>query len=141
MRDLLSMLHEHDLPPRWDGRAVAWQGWEYAPSGVFICPTPKGDVCERCGMPTLERGFPCWSTNRGLRADSVRLTIDDFRNEEDVRGRLPKKIRHKAPRHWWVELTAFRCHHCSLDTVWDMTTGEMWTLDHTDYGSDGSVAP
>ena len=31
MSDLLTMLREHDLPPRWDGLAVVWEGWQYAP--------------------------------------------------------------------------------------------------------------
>jgi hypothetical protein len=141
MSDLLSMLRDNDLPPKWDGRVIVWQGWQYAPSGVHVCPTPQREVCEGCGMPTLERGFPCWSTNRGLRADSTVLTLDDYREEEAARADLPRKVQHKLRCHWWIELTAFRCHHCSLDTVWDMTTGDMWRLDHMDYGDEGSVAP
>lgn len=141
MSDLLTMLRKHDLPPRWDGRAVVWQGWEYAPSGVFICPPPTRDVCEGCGMPRTERGFPCWSTNRGMRADSARLTPDDYATEEAARARLPFRVKGKMPRHWWLELTAFRCHHCQLDTVWQYEGDEWWTLDHTDYGDEGSVAP
>ena len=141
MSDLLTELRDHDLPPKWDGRSVAWQGWEYATSGLFICPRPQREVCEGCGMPTEERGFPCWSTNGGLRADSTRLTLDDFRVEESARERLPVKVKGKLARHWWIELIAHRCHHCELDTVWDTSSDEWWTLDHTDYGHDGSGTP
>ena len=141
MSDLLTELRQHDLPPKWDGRVVAWQGWEYAPSGVFICPPPKADVCEGCRKPTTEKGFPCWSTNRGFVADSFRLTLDDFAAENEKRDRLPFLAKGKLARHWWIELTAFRCHHCNLDSVWDWTTNEWWLLDHTDYGDDGSSPP
>lgn len=138
MSDLLTLAREHDLPPKWDGHVVAWEGWEYAPSGVFICPRPRLDVCHGCGRPTMERGFPCWSTNKGLRADSTRLTLDDFHAEEAARARLPFRAKGKLPRHWWIELVAHRCHDCSLDSVWDTTSGEWWDLDHTDYGPEGS---
>ena len=139
MTDLLTLARENDLPPKWDGRAVIWQGWEYVGGGTFICP-PRKEVCEGCGLPTTERGFPCWSTNKGVVADSTRLTAEDYEAEQAARARLPESLRHKFARHWWIEMTAFRCHHCQLDTVWLHSTNEMWTLDHTDYGSEGSVA-
>lgn len=136
--DLLTELRENDLPPFWDGHAVVWEGWEYAQSGVFICPTPKREVCEGCGKPTMERGFPCWSVNKGMVADSPSLPHDDFHRENAARDRLPVRVKGKMPRRWWLNLYAWRCHHCQLDTVWDVNTGEMWTLDHTDYGPEGS---
>lgn len=140
MSDILTLARENDLPPRWDGRAVVWLGWEYV-SPMFVCPPPRRDVCEGCGMPTTERGFPCWSANKGIVADSTRLTHEDYAREEAARDRLPEWAKGKMPRHWWLTLYAFRCHHCQLDTVWDTTANEMWTLDYTDYGSEGSVAP
>lgn len=138
--DMLLALREHDLPPRWDGRAVVWLGWEYA-RPIFICPPPKPDVCEGCGMPTTERGFPAWSTNYGMVADSPRLTHADYEAEEAARARLPERIQHKLERHWWKSLIAYRCHSCSLDHLEDLDTREFWRLDHTDYGPEGSVAP
>ena len=142
MNDLLTMLREHDLPPKWDGRCVVWLGWEYGtPTSLTRFHSTARDVCEGCGMPTTERGFPCWSTNWGLLANSSVLTLDDYAAEEAKRARLPERLRHKVTRHWWRSLCAFRCHHCQLDTVWDTTADELWTLDHTDYGNDGSVAP
>ena len=39
----------HDLPPKWDGRTVTWQGWQSEPT--FICPPPKPTPCRSCGSP------------------------------------------------------------------------------------------
>lgn len=140
MSDLLTVAREHDLPPKWDGRCVVWLGWEYAPVTTAYLHQRGRDVCPSCGMPTYERGFPCWSTNWGMLADSPRLTPDDYANEEAARDRLPWRAKGKMPRHWWRSLCAFRCHDCQIDSVWDTEADEMWTLDHTDYGDDGSVA-
>ncbi|WP_426243723.1 hypothetical protein [Nocardioides sp. LHG3406-4] len=136
--DLLTMLRVHDLPPTWDGLAVLWSGWEYASPGLFICPPPLREVCEGCGLPTTERGFPAWSTNRGLVAVSAVLTHDDLRYEEENRARLGALAHRRKPRALF-RLHAFRCHSCSLDDIWDTDTDEWWTLDHTDYGDDGST--
>lgn len=137
MSDLLTLARENDLPPKWNGLAVLWRGWEYVPAGTFICPPPKIDVCEGCGMPTTERGFPAWSTNRGLVAVASFLTHDDLRYEEENRARLGRIVHKRKPRALY-RLTVFRCHSCALDTVWDHDTDEMWNLDHTDYGNEGS---
>lgn len=141
MSDQVLDLRAHDLPPKWDGHVVAWTPWEYARAGVFICPPPRfgAEVCEGCRLPTTEKGFPCWSTSKGLRADSPHLTLADFALEEAARARLPKLVQGKLPCHWWIELYVSRCHHCDLDTVTDSTTGEVWTLDLTDYGDEGST--
>lgn len=138
MSDILTLARENDLPPKWDGLVVLWDGWQYAPSGVFVCPPPKNDVCEGCKAPKLERGFPTWSTNKGLVAVSGVLTHADLRYEEENRKRLGR-IAHKRKARALYRLTAFRCNVCSLDEVWDMDTDEWWVLDHTDYSDDGSV--
>lgn len=135
--DLLVGLRQHDLPPKWDGLAVLWDGWEYAPSGVFMCPPPQREVCEGCGRPSMERGFPCYSRTKGLVAVSTVLTHDNLRYESENRERLGWARGKRAPRAFY-RLFAFRCHHCQVDTVWDTDTDEWWTLDHTDYGDEGS---
>ena len=140
MSDLLTMLREHDIPPRWDGLAVVWEGWQHAPP-VHWCSARLVDVCEGCGRPTTHRGYPCWSVNWGLMPDRARLTHEDYAAENAPRARLPESLRHKRPRRWWVRLQAYRCHHCDLDTVHDTRTGLTWTLDHADYSDTGSVAP
>ena len=83
MSDLLSLLREHDLPPKWDGLAVLWKGWEYVPpTSMTMFHSSGRDVCEGCGMLTTERGFPCWSANRGLVAVSMVITHADLRYED-----------------------------------------------------------
>lgn len=139
MADLLTALREHDLPPRWNGHAVVWDAWEHGDAhAVFICPPPRPEVCVGCGAPTVVRGVACWSRTIGYRADSPALPHDDHHRENEARARLPFTVQAKLPRHWWITLHVYRCHHCQLDTVWDTETDEWWTLDHTDYGDEGS---
>jgi len=48
----------HDLPRFWDGKAVAWRGWE-AEIEAFICPPPKPSCCPACGSfakPAINHG-------------------------------------------------------------------------------------
>lgn len=139
MTDLLTLLREHDLPPRWDGLAVLWRGWEYDRSHeVFICPPPPPRVCEGCGEPVLHRGFSAQSVNRGLVAVSTVLSHDDLRYEEQNRQRLGALAGKRKPRALW-RLHVWRCQLCKLDTVWDTDADEWFTLDDSDYGPDGSV--
>ena len=129
--------HLHDLPPRWDGRAVLWEGWSTGlRAQVFICPPPPKSppCCEGCGSlaePVV---------NRGLVALWPSSTHDDLRYEEENRRRLGSFAHKRRARALW-RLRAFRCPDCRLDTVWDTDTDEWWTLDDSDYGDDGSVAP
>lgn len=131
MTDLLTMLREHDLPPRWDGHAVLWHGWETRLAPIFICPPPRPTCCEGCG--SLAESV----TNRGMVAVWASLTPEDLRAEEENRRRLGPLAHKRRPRAVW-RLYAFRCPDCQLDVVWDTDTDEWWTLDHTDYGSEGS---
>lgn len=136
--DLLRMLRAHDLPPRWDGLAVVWEGWEgWRPSigPVYLCPPPRHPpCCEGCG--SLAEPV----SNRGLVAVWASLTREDIEREEQNLRRLGS-LAHKRKRRAYWRLRAYRCPDCKLDTVWDTDTGHTWTLDHTDYGPDGSVAP
>lgn len=133
MTDLLTLTRVHDLPPYWDGHAVLWEGWQVEPP-VFLCPPPRPVRCEGCGSraPSV--------TNRGLVAVWPSLTHDDLLEEEDNRRRLGSAAHMRKPRARW-RLRALRCPDCQLDTVWDIETDEWWTLDHTDYGDEGSARP
>lgn len=131
MTDLLTMTREHDLPPKWNGRAVLWEGWRATPGPVFICPPPKLRCCEGCG--SLAEPV----SNRGLVSVWSSFTHDDLRAEEENRARLGSLAHKRKPRALW-RLRAYRCPDCKLDTVWDTDTDEWWTLDHTDYGHEGS---
>lgn len=128
--DLLTLAREHDLPPKWNGRAVLWEGWRAQPP-VFLCPPPKLICCEGCASLADPLA------NRGLVAVWQSFTHDDLRAEEANRERLGSLAHKRKPRALW-RLRAYRCPDCKLDTVWDTFTDEWWTLDHTDYGPDGS---
>jgi hypothetical protein len=134
MNDLLVELRDHDLPPRWDGLACVWDGWETVTPAI-ICPPPKTSGCEGCGSaaPAV--------MNRGRVARIPAVTHASIRETDKARERLPLHVRYRLPMKADYRLTAFRCPDCLLDVVWDQTTAECWTLDHTDYGHEGSVAP
>lgn len=131
MTDLLTMLRDHDLPPRWDGLAVVWDGW-HAPVPVFICPPPRPSCCEGCGSTAAA------VHNRGRVARVQTFTVEMILANDETRARLPEQLRHKIKPRALVRLYAFRCPDCQLDVVHDLDTAETWTLDHTDYGDDGS---
>lgn len=144
MTDLLTLLREHDLPPRWDGRAVWWEGWRpdlEAVGPVFICGPGaralRARVCEACGSQARP------SVNRGHVARVPATTVERWHARCEAWARLPVGSRHLLPKYpsGAIELHAFRCPDCLLDTVWDRPADEWWTLDHADYGLDGSVAP
>lgn len=137
-RDLLVELREHDLPPRWDGLAVVWDGWRVdagIDGHVFICPPPKPQCCAGCGSmaPNV--------SNRGRVARVPAVTHASIAANDEARNRLPAGERHQVKPKALYRLHAFRCPDCFLDVVWDTETDETWTLDHTDYGDEGSVAP
>lgn len=123
MTDLFTHVHEHDLPPKWDGHLVEWAGWRQE-AHTFICPPSKDlGACGQCGAlaPRLH--------NLGIRHSAY----DD--NVLRVgKGRL-------QPRELRAALSALRCPNCHHDTVVDLWADEVWDLDITDYGDQGSHAP
>lgn len=141
MTDLLTLAREHDLPPRWDGFAVVWKPWQ-TPPPVFVCPPIRdNDVCTSCRLPRYHRGRPRWQTAVGLVCDRAWLDHDDYTRQQARRDRLPEHLRHEVRTRWWRRLHATRCVHCDHDVVTDTQTGQVWDLDHTDYGDEGSTAP
>lgn len=136
MSDLLIVAREHDLPPRWDGRAVLWEGWDEQPM-VFICPPPDvPGCCLECG--SVERCI----INSGLRAVDETITREQIFQATCVTGEMrraggPPRLGSIAVR----ELHVSRCPDCHHDIVFDLATSETWDLDATDYGNAGSVQP
>lgn len=131
MTDLLTALREHDLPPRWDGLAVVWDDWR-PQTPVFLCPPPKPTRCESCGSAAAAL------TSAGRVARVPAFTVEMIRAGDQTRERLPASIRHRVQPRALHRLVAFRCPDCDLDTVVDSQTHEVWVLDHTDYGPEGS---
>lgn len=135
MNDLLTLLREHDLPPRWDGLATVWDGWE-TQIPAFVCPPPKSSCCSACGSLATP------VVNRGRVARVPAVTHDRIREHDDKRARLGAGNGHLAGRPVALyRLHAFRCPDCRHDVVWDVDTDEWFDLDHTDYGPEGSTAP
>jgi hypothetical protein len=104
-------LHEYDLPPKWDGQPIEWEASWNPPAPAFICPPPKPQPCSGCGRHTLDQPHKMGRTRA-------------------VQDRGPVVLM----------LSVHRCPSCRLDTVFELETGQCWTLDVTDYGPQGSRA-
>lgn len=113
-------LRENDLPPRWDGELVLWQGWQSELEAVAMCPPPRSPI--RC---TVCRSTAAPLSNRGL----------IWHGMSAVERRLPR-----APD---AMLVAFRCPGCEHDHVLDGfgPSAQAWDLDPSDYSDDGSRWP
>jgi len=121
----------HDLPRFWDGKAVAWRGWE-AEIEAFICPPPKPSCCPACGS------FAKPAINHGRVAKLQAITHDMIAAKDAARDRLPVGLKHKIAALALYELVAFRCPDCRHDQVWERHEGTTWDLDESDYMGDGS---
>ena len=104
----------HQLPPKWDGCTVEWEGWQRDDTTLRF--HMRGDCCPHCGS----------LTDRVFAAGMVRA--------DGPRGVLAL---HKARGYQLGRLYAFRCPDCQHDQVTDLA-GITWDLDDTDYGDDGS---
>jgi hypothetical protein len=96
------------------------------PAPAFICPPQARECCSGCGSTSQQ---PC---NTGLVALRRRTTLADI--EGHARG-------HHVGRVAVIRLFAWRCPDCHLDVVSDMQTGQVWDLDMSDYGDEGSADP
>lgn len=101
--------HGNDLPPRWDGTPIVWGPW------------------------TSERTSLRWHLKDSERACSQCGALD---NEEYAVGKIAPSAPRPHPRV--IRLLAIRCLTCMHDTVFDEDTKELWDLDLTDYGDEGS---
>ena len=131
----------HDLPPRWDGRAVEWSEWDTSPT--FLCGT-RGSVrasqCEGCGSTASN------ATSRGTvyPLDGEMFETHESRVKRTRSGReyVAGTVTVVCRARPGVRLFAFRCPDCGLDTVVDYTSEpeQVWPLDGSDYGDEGSTA-
>lgn len=123
----------NDLPPKWDGRPVEWRGWTHGNSTmVFHAPRER---CEGCGSSNEP------SVNPGVTDPDPgeTYTYEPIKKTRSGREYIGPATTTAARR--WVRIVAFRCPDCGRDEVWDKRTDEWWTLDESDYGSDGSADP
>ena len=117
------------MPPRWDGHRVDWRGWEVPPpttlerfhGGLVVCPH-----CASTRPQAINLGV-VWVKPTGL------LSFPS-KQHWDARGSR------SGGDHAAQWLTAYRCLDCRTDEVEDRMTGELWVLDDSDYGDDGSYA-
>ena len=110
MTDLFSLTRTHDLPPKWDGRVVAWSTWHPARE-LFICPPPKPEPCRACkstAPSTFTAGVVHPLAGETVMVDRVKTTVS---GREYVAGKMAKAA--------WpvVRLHLFRCTDCGHDVV------------------------
>lgn len=115
---------DHDLPPRWDGHTVEWQGWRSdlpQPVCAKARAALRAEACPACGH-IGERPM-----NRGI-----------VRRAHTIRGGKPIRRGISLVRN----LFAFRCQNCCHDQVLDNLSNDAqwWDLDDTDYTDQGSYA-
>lgn len=120
MSDLFTATRPNDLPPRWDGHPVTWEGWKDLPT--ILCGKIKREPCHACGSPAQV------IMNVGTIAVSL----------AQVGVAAIRRKRISAVQHW--RIYAIRCPDCRADQVYDLSDwpGRWWDLDPEDYGDDGS---
>ena len=131
MTGLLRAVRDFDLPPRWDGHAVAWEPWE--PEQVIICPPPKPRPCPACGLIRPR------ATAVGRCATRPETTHREIENRAYAPHRHLTQLGHLEPVSY-VRFHASRCTDCGHDQVYDSQTEQLWDLDWRDYGINGSTA-
>lgn len=112
MSDLFTATRKHDLPPKWDGFTIDWNGW-HPTLDVRVCHPPK--TPERCGH--------CGSTARQICNKGV----------VSITG-LPRIGKRTRPNY--AVLFAIRCPDCLSDRVW--AHPDWFDIDDDDYSDEGS---
>jgi hypothetical protein len=133
MSDLLLIVRKNDLPPIWDGRRVEWGAWHSG--GTTADLHVPLEPCEAC------RSTASAAVSGGIVHPLPGETFESERTKRSHRSGRAYTVRVDVPAWRVLRLFAFRCPSCGLDTVWDEELDEWWTLDGSDYGDDGSVAP
>lgn len=125
------------LPGKWDGDLVEWSAWAAKPATSLEFHGFEAR-CEGCG--TTARQYIA----TGRRQPGVGEVVERW---------VPRTFTAKwgttytrdflthAPASPLVQFHATRCGWCGHTTVYDQDSVELWTLDETDYGPDGSRRP
>ncbi|MCQ9367368.1 hypothetical protein NQ036_03785 [Brevibacterium sp. 91QC2O2] len=125
---------EFDLPPRWDGRRVAWSPWETVNLGSLAW---HGDptCCTACGVIDEQYQVTAFGT--------IHPNPGETTTEQALRrtrsGRL-YTVDVRRPARPLKDLCATRCRHCGHDSIYQRSTDTAWDLDDTDYTAEGSTA-
>jgi hypothetical protein len=114
----------NDLPPKWDGRPVEWEGWRNLETSMALHLPVDDLTCRACGAI-------------GERAINSGKRLRTFRKEQRTKsGAIYLSTqRYRRPVR---DLFAFRCRHCGHDQVLDTSTDQLWDLDPSDYSDEGS---
>jgi len=119
----------HDMPPKWDGHRVLWEGWEVPPASTMRFHA-KPECCRFCGSlaePLFNRGR-VWS-NPG--------EVTPFRRPKSYEEAAFNQ-RARRDGSCLGSLFAFRCPDCRHDSVLEGSRGDLFDLDDSDYTDDGS---
>ena len=122
-----------DLPRKWDGEPVEWQGWSAGRTTLAFHLPADALACRKCGavdeqLTNFGKRPPATPTYPSTR---TRTTRSGHQYESPV----------EVPSWPIVDLVANRCRHCRHDTVTDRRTDQVWDLELEDYGPDGSNPP
>lgn len=117
---------EFDLPPKWDGRDVAWGAWEVGSDSVG----GMGEPCSRCDSFDLALHATGYGTDDD--SDYRHVTVPSL--SSDGRGSTRVRERVRPP----LILHVTRCPSCGRDEVHDPLAG-VCELDDGDYGPQGST--
>lgn len=136
MPDQLTIETPRPLPALWDGRRVDWSPLQLEPP-IFACDRSKRKngllipICDACGHlgPKLRA--------TGLRQPALGATVEGEYLRTHRNGHPVHAI---DPAPAYRDLHATRCPSCAHDQVYDTATHELWDLDDTDYGPEGSTA-
>ena len=125
-RPTLPTNRPNDVPPRWDGHPVTWEGWQPQLDTTHDYHRTAPEPCEAC------RSVKKPLVNRGagrVEAGSVQF-LHPPASIEEARARTQGIVS--------LVLYAHRCQDCGYDRVLDMNTGQWWVLDESDYNDEGS---
>ena len=122
---------QNDLPPAWDGVPITWHGWTAHRSTLPLHVPADALCCRKCGA--VGENLINWGTRPP--AEPTWIIDKELTTKSGHRYRAPREV-----QSWPVrDIYAARCRHCRHDVVTDERTGEVWDLDESDYGPDGST--
>ena len=130
--DLAALPTVHDLPPKWDGRAVRWDPWVKVWSSGRLHAPAADLACAGCGLID----DPWRATGWVVPLPGETFTVDAVRHTRSGRSYVSGATQVQA--YPLSCLHATRCPSCGRDEVHDTRTGETWVLGPEDYGPDGS---